>query len=104
MPDKPLTAKEAYAITQSLSSPEMRARRQRLIATGCFTLSDEPDFIVGGKWPSRTADAVRRECALCGRAIALCPDSGLAMAERFPEVLLFCFPCAEALSIACKEL
>ena len=94
-----LSPKEAHELFMQRSSPEVRKRMSRLIERGKLMLEgwehEKPDAIIGGGWPSKQKGARRGVCVDCMRYVALSPNSGAPMADKFPDVPVLCFGCAE---------
>jgi hypothetical protein len=53
----------------------------------------KPDAIVGGFWPAVIPGSRRISCLDCGKHVALCPDSGGAIAALWPDVPIVCIDC-----------
>jgi len=82
-----------------VGSPAIADRLIALEKAGLLKFGDQPDFIVGGVWPTTIAGAVGHDCDLCGVTVTLSPDSGLAMSRKFPHAAVLCWRCAERIAL-----
>lgn len=90
-------AQRAYAIARTRTDPEYLQAMDRALADGTLALvedGEKPQIIVGGSWPSRMPGGRRAVCSGCRTYVGLSADSGAAIADRFPDVPVVCYPCA----------
>jgi hypothetical protein len=91
-----LTPLEALLNAFSRSTPEEKTQIIELMQSSTLVnASEQPDFIVGGRWPIKVAGVQRVACGDCGRYVGLSPQSGGAMHAKYPEVPVLCLNCGK---------